>query len=70
MRRDPFVQLQGVVVKRRAKAVLGPMDLELLDGGFTIVLGPNGAGKTTLLKVLHGVYALTAAGRKGLDDWS
>ena len=52
-----FAQLQGVVVKRHAKAVLGPMDLELSGGGFTIVLGPNGAGKTTLLKVLHGGLA-------------
>jgi tungstate transport system ATP-binding protein len=60
VRRDPFVQLQGVVVKRRAKAVLGPMDLELLGGGFTIVLGPNGAGKTTFLKVLHGVERVTS----------
>ena len=52
---DLYAQLQGVVVKRRGKAVLGPIDLDLSGGGVTIVLGPNGAGKTTLLKVLHGV---------------
>ena len=66
MSRDSFVKLQGVVVKRRAKAVLGPMDLELSGGGFTIVLGPNGAGKTTLLKVLHGVERVTS----GSVTWS
>jgi tungstate transport system ATP-binding protein len=57
---DLYAQLHGVVVKRRGKAVLGPLDLDLLGGGFTIVLGPNGAGKTTLLKVLHGVDRLTS----------
>ena len=57
---DLYAQLHGVVVKRRGKAVLGPLDLDLRGGGFTIVLGPNGAGKTTLLKVLHGVDRLTS----------
>ena len=60
------VQLSGAVVKRRGKAILGPLDLALGQSGFTIVMGPNGAGKTTLLKVLHGVTRLSA----GTVNWS
>lgn len=58
--------LKDVVVKRRGKAILGPVSFGLAASGFTIVLGPNGAGKTTLLKVLHGVERLSA----GHLQWS
>ena len=58
--------LKDAVVRRRGKAILGPVTCELASEGFTIVLGPNGAGKTTLLKVLHGVERLT----DGHVDWS
>ena len=51
--------LQGALVKRKGKAILGPATCDLSPDGITIVLGPNGAGKTTLLKVLHGVERLT-----------
>ncbi|MEP5728503.1 MAG: ATP-binding cassette domain-containing protein [Sulfitobacter sp.] len=59
-------RLDAVVVKRRGKAVLGPLDLTLSAKGFSIVLGPNGAGKTTLLKVLHGVERISS----GAVTWS
>ncbi len=52
--------LQGATVQRRGRVLLGPMDLQLRAGGFTVVLGPNGAGKTTLLRVMHGVERLSA----------
>ncbi|MEM9584176.1 MAG: ABC transporter ATP-binding protein [Pseudomonadota bacterium] len=60
------VRLSQVVVTRRGKPILGPLDLELAERGFTIVLGPNGAGKTTLLKVLHGVERASS----GEVSWS
>ena len=60
------VRLESVVVRRRGKTVLGPVDLGLQVDGFTIVLGPNGAGKTTLLKVLHGVERVS----HGNVQWS
>ena len=63
---DLYAQLRGVVVRRRGKAVLGPIDLDLSGGGFTVVLGPNGAGKTTFLRVLHGVERITS----GSVTWS
>lgn len=59
-------QLVDVVVKRRGKTVLGPVNLDLGAARFTIVIGPNGAGKTTLLKVLHGVERVSS----GTVQWS
>jgi len=58
--------LEAVEVRRRGKAILGPLDLTLAATGITIVLGPNGAGKTTLLKVLHGVERVST----GTVRWS
>ncbi len=58
--------LEGALVRRRGKAILGPLDLTLAATGFTIILGPNGSGKTTLLKVLHGVERLT----EGQRNWA
>ncbi len=53
------VVMTDAVVKRRAKDLLGPVDLTISETGFTIVMGPNGAGKTTLLRSLHGLERLT-----------
>ncbi len=53
------LQMQGVVVRRRGKRLLGPIDLSIDQTGITVVLGPNGAGKTTLLKTLHGLEKLS-----------
>lgn len=58
--RPMSVSLHDVLVKRRGKTILGPVNMQLAETGVTIVLGPNGAGKTTLLKVLHGVERLSA----------
>lgn len=60
------VTLSDVRVKRRGASILGPINLTLIEQGFTIVLGPNGSGKTTLLKVLHGVERLSS----GTVTWS
>ncbi|MDO6591519.1 sulfate ABC transporter ATP-binding protein [Loktanella sp. D2R18] len=54
--------MSDAVVKRRAKVLLGPVNLTISQTGFTIVMGPNGAGKTTLLRSLHGLERL-AQGR-------
>ena len=51
--------LDGAVVRKRGKAIVGPVDLRLAASGFTILLGPNGSGKTTLLRLLHGVERLS-----------
>jgi tungstate transport system ATP-binding protein len=54
------VTLQGAIVRRRNRRLLGPIDLTLQGAGITVILGPNGAGKTTLLKTLHGLERLSA----------
>ncbi len=49
---------KGATVRRRGRALIGPVDLQLDGQGITIVIGPNGAGKTSLLKMLHGIVRL------------
>ena len=54
-----FLTLEGVVVRRRGKRLLGPVDLSLGNAGLTVVIGPNGSGKTTLLRAMHGLERLS-----------
>ena len=42
---DLYAQLHGVVVKRRGKAVLGPLDLDLLRRRFHDCSGTEWRGK-------------------------
>ncbi|MEM9277774.1 MAG: ATP-binding cassette domain-containing protein [Pseudomonadota bacterium] len=60
------LHLKDAVVKKRGKTILGPVNLELSGGGFTVIMGPNGAGKTTLLRLMHGLERL----RNGSLDWN
>lgn len=59
-------ELDRALVRRRGRAILGPVTHGLDAEGITIVLGPNGAGKTTFLKVLHGVERLS----EGRISWN
>lgn len=52
--------IEGAVVRRGSKVLLGPIDLTVEGAGLTVVLGPNGSGKTSLLKVMHGLERLSA----------
>lgn len=50
------------LVKRfsgRAEPVLGGIDVEILEGDFTVVMGSSGAGKSTLLYTLSGMDRLS-----------
>lgn len=49
------VWCRDTVVSRSGRDILGPVSLELPDGGLVGVVGPNGAGKTTLLRVIAGL---------------
>ena len=44
-----------LVVARKGKRLVGPLNLSLAQDGVTVFVGPNGSGKTTLLKTLHGL---------------
>jgi ABC-type multidrug transport system ATPase subunit len=53
--------IRGEALEKRygRKRVLAGIDIEVPDGGFTVVTGPNGSGKTTLLRLLAGLAAPT-----------
>ena len=39
--------------------ILGPLDLDILEGEFVSLVGPSGCGKSTLLRIVAGVLAPT-----------
>ncbi len=45
------IRLEGVVVRRAGRTILGPVDWEVGAGERWVILGRNGSGKTTLLSV-------------------
>ncbi len=49
------VELEGLCVELGGRRVLGPIDLALEDGSWTLVVGPSGSGKTTLLRAIAGL---------------
>ncbi|SLN60591.1 ATP-binding cassette domain-containing protein [Oceanibacterium hippocampi] len=51
---------EGLSFRADGKPLLGPLDLELDDGGTTVILGHNGAGKSLLLNLLHGLMPPSA----------
>jgi iron(III) transport system ATP-binding protein len=48
------------LVERAGRRVLGPLDLALEQGTWTLVVGPSGCGKTTLLYVIAGLLRPSA----------
>jgi len=52
--------MRGVVAKVRGVRIVGPVDLTIDAGGFTVVIGPNGSGKTTLLRLMHGLQRVSS----------
>ncbi|MGB1234945.1 MAG: ABC transporter ATP-binding protein [Planktomarina sp.] len=50
-----MVRLDGITVRRKGRAILGPLTLELEGMGVTQIVGRNGSGKSTLLRLLHGL---------------
>jgi len=51
---------EGVAVSFQGVAVLEGVDLELPEGGCTVLVGPSGAGKSTLLRLCNRLEAPTA----------
>ncbi|MZR31369.1 ATP-binding cassette domain-containing protein [Sneathiella litorea] len=60
------VELNGAVVRKGEKIIIGPLDLSIGGTGCSILIGPNGAGKTTLLRLLHGLERANS----GAVKWS
>ncbi len=51
---------EGVAVTLQGVASLEGVDLELPEGGCTVLVGPSGAGKSTLLRLCNRLEAPTA----------
>ncbi len=60
------VGFESVCVELGGKRVLGPIDLSLETGTWTLCVGPSGSGKTTLLRAIAGLVA-PSSGRVLLD---
>jgi branched-chain amino acid transport system ATP-binding protein len=52
----PLLQLQGVHTHIGAYHILHGVDLQVPQGGVTMLLGRNGAGKTTTLRTIMGLW--------------
>ena len=50
-----MIELAGVTVSYRDRAVLSGIDLAIRAGERVALIGPNGAGKSTLLRVITGL---------------
>jgi iron complex transport system ATP-binding protein len=59
---DDVICLEGLVVRRAGRTILGPLDWHVRAGERWAVIGPNGSGKTTLLSVA-GMALWPTAGR-------
>lgn len=60
------VGFEDVCVELGGKRVLGPIDLAIETGSWTLCVGPSGSGKTTLLRTIAGLV-VPVSGRVFLD---
>jgi len=65
-RRPRTLRLEGVVIERKGRRLLGPLDLAIEAGVPLAFTGPSGSGKTVLCLVLAGAVVPTH-GRVSLE---
>ena len=53
---EPLLRLEGVHTHIGAYHILHGVDLDVPQGGLTMLLGRNGAGKTTTLRTIMGLW--------------
>ena len=53
-------RVSGLTVHAGKSRLLGPVDLELVEGEHLLLVGPSGCGKTTLLRALAGLATPSA----------
>ena len=63
---EPLLRLEGVHTHIGAYHILHGVDLDVPEGGLTMLLGRNGAGKTTTLRTIMGLWR-ASRGRVLLD---
>jgi phospholipid/cholesterol/gamma-HCH transport system ATP-binding protein len=54
-KRQPVVDVSGLVVKYGEKTILSDIHLQVLPSEIRVILGTSGCGKTTLLKAIVGL---------------
>ena len=54
------IELKAVRKEFGTVGVINGIDLDILDGGFTVFVGPSGCGKSTLLRLIAGLEDLTS----------
>ncbi|RMF39729.1 MAG: ABC transporter ATP-binding protein [Alphaproteobacteria bacterium] len=57
---DPILRLSGVSTDIAQYHILHGLDLEVPEGGVTMLLGRNGVGKTTTLRTVMGLWRARA----------
>ncbi|MFD3688254.1 ABC transporter ATP-binding protein [Nocardiopsis sp. NPDC058631] len=55
-----MITLTGVRKEYSGDVAIGPVDLQIPEGGVTALVGPNGAGKSTLLTMMGRLLGLDA----------
>ncbi|MBV9812507.1 MAG: ABC transporter ATP-binding protein [Acetobacteraceae bacterium] len=57
---EPLLTLRGVHTHIGRYHILHGVDLDVAEGGLTVLLGRNGAGKTTTLRTVMGLWRASA----------
>ena len=55
-----MITLSSVLRRYTSEVAIGPVDLEIQQGGITALVGPNGAGKSTLLTMIGRLMGMDA----------
>ena len=55
-----MITLKGVLKTYSSEVAIGPVDLEIPEGGITALVGANGAGKSTLLTMIGRLLGMDA----------
>ena len=63
-----MILVDAALKKYSSTTTIGPLELEIPEGGITALVGPNGAGKSTFLKLLIGERLSLLDGEVQLPD--
>ena len=53
--KDALIELEGIKLGFQQRLILDVEQLQISQGGLTVLTGANGAGKTSLLRVMAGL---------------